>query len=143
MNAAKPLQNVNFKIYFSPLLSLLHFNLYFYSIVAHASSSKNLGDSGYGPSFETSLSRDSGDVITGEITLLSGPKYSRKCPLGSINSINSHKTDRMLESEAIELINQEMDNLRLSGKPIVLTARGEEFDATLTLEPVQSDLQKV
>ena len=125
---------------FIPQRLSLHLQLFnfFIQIVAHASSSKNLGDSGYGPSFETSVSRDGGDVITGEITLLSGPKFSRKCHLGSINSINCHKTDRMLESEAIDLINQEMDNLRLDGKPIVLTARGEEFDATLKLEPLQS-----
>ena len=126
--------------------------LCYYSIVSvvgssgsKSSSSNILGDSGYEPSFESfSKSRDSGDVLTGEITLLSGLKYSKKCELGSINSINHHKIDRMLESEAIDLLNQELKGLRMEGKPIVLTARGE-FDATLKLEPLQSphDLQKV
>eukprot|EP00800_Vazella_pourtalesii_P023746 TRINITY_DN97_c0_g1_i1.p1 TRINITY_DN97_c0_g1~~TRINITY_DN97_c0_g1_i1.p1 ORF type:complete len:186 (-),score=49.44 TRINITY_DN97_c0_g1_i1:156-713(-) len=102
-----------------------------------SSSSNILGDSGYEPSFESfSKSRDA-DGISGEITLISGPKYNKKCDLGVINSINHHKMERMLEKDAIDLLNQELKSLRMDGKPMVLTARGE-FEATLKLEPLQS-----
>ncbi|KAI6647541.1 hypothetical protein LOD99_8718 [Oopsacas minuta] len=109
-----------------------------------SSSSNVLGDSGYEPSFESFRESRDGDVITGEINLISGLKYTRKCDLGSINSINHHKVDRMLEKDAIDLLNQELKGLRMEGRPMVLTARGE-FEATLKLEPLQStqDLQKV